>query len=78
MPKDGGLQLFFHCAASSRNKEIGLVEMNKKMELSPYTTLLELSNSNWNVLGIENSAILLSEGDANRDKKLTFYRIPIR
>jgi hypothetical protein len=78
MPKDGGLQLFFHCAASSRNKEIGLVEMNAKMELAPYKTLIKLPGLNWGIFKIENSSIVLSEEDANQYERLTFYRIPIR
>jgi hypothetical protein len=71
--------LFFQCEIEDDLvKEIGLIEMSKEMELSPYKTLIKLSIWSWNVFEIENSSIVLAKGDVDQDKKLNFYRIPIR
>jgi hypothetical protein len=59
-------------------EEIGLIEMNREMEFSPYKVLLKLSDSNWDIIGIGNSSLVLTEGSFDRDEKLTFYRIPTR
>jgi hypothetical protein len=73
------LHLFFICETKNGfNTEIGLTEMNAEMELSIYKTLFNLPNSYWNVVGIENLAIVLAIGHSGQDKKLTFYRAPIR
>jgi hypothetical protein len=46
MPKDGGLQLFVKSETENDvSKEIGLIEMNAKMELTPCKKLIKLSNS---------------------------------
>jgi hypothetical protein len=58
--------------------EIGLIEMDAGMNTTPYKTLVNLPEWDWSIFEIENFSILLAEGRANEDKKLTFYRIPIR
>jgi hypothetical protein len=56
--------------------ELGVIEMNAEMNLTPYKTLVKIAKEPWEIVGIEHLSLVLLEGDASRDKKLTFYRIP--
>jgi hypothetical protein len=78
MPKDGGLHLFFECGQKDSDvREIGLVEMDAEMTVTPCKKLI-LPENRWRIFGIENSAIVLAEEDVNRDKELTFRRSPAK
>jgi hypothetical protein len=69
--------LFFKCQQkNSFIKEVGLIEMDAEMKISPYKTLIKLSILKWDIFVIEDSSIMLS-GKNPKDQKLAFYRIPI-
>ena len=55
--------------------EIGLIEMDGKMNVSSYRRLFEFSSGGWDIIETDNSALVLSKNNSNQD---SFYRIPIR